>query len=889
MRSATLLCLAAALAALASEPEVLTLDNGLTVIIQEMHYAPTVAVVVNYAVGSRNETDDMAGISHFLEHMMFNGTPSMPGSTFWQIVQMNGGIANGGTSYDQTSYMLYMPSGSLEEALRIESDRMQNLLLEPGAIAQEIGVVMDEWRLHDDSPYSALTDAANSAYYGDSPYRRRVIGTSEAIAAYDSAKVADYYRTWYVPGNAVLAIVGDIETDEALALVGEYFGPIPAAYAPEVDFADPPALDSRIDLSVEFPAEADRLLIYLDGCDRGDPDYPALTILGTYLSRGSSSWLQENLVTTGLATTAWAYASGNAGEGPFGVIIQPVPGVSIDSLETIVFAELSRLALEPLDEERLATVKGYYAGRQIMDLDDPLEVADQMAWDMVLTGDPQASTALRESIQSLTAEDIREVASRHFSPDRAIVAVLHAQPGGSGRETPTQGTTETVAPQVTDWEGLDMDPADLHAPDHSISAGTVRVELENGLTLLVREDHSFPVVEMIVALPMSDRRTSADRSGISGITAETMLWGAGGLGRSEFHARLMGVGGGTWLQPYQDFTLGNVYGPSHGVEMYFESMADLLIRPDLREQDFEQVRARTLEQDRMQREDPFALAISRFDDALLVEGSGREPDSATISGIGYPEMLDWYETCVRPDGSVLAIVGDITLERAVELAEEHLGGWEPPDRTLPDAMPPEFRTGAGVIVVEPIEGRMEAAVLFGCAGPPSSSPDYPAALMAAGILGGGIGSRMGMDLRETQGLAYAVGAYLEDALNPSDTGSRFTTYFMTGAPFAMRALEAAQAHCADIAEGGVLEEELLLRKFMSIGRHSLNNDTYDELALYLATREILGLPLDHDLTRLQATLALDAGDVQEAARRYLTGEWFVSAAGGIDQDLQPLE
>lgn len=870
-----------------SEPSVTVLDNGLTVILQEMHYSPTVAVVVIYDVGSRNETDEISGISHFLEHMMFNGTPTMPGPRFWQLVQRNGGQANGGTGSDMTSYFLYMPAGSLEEALAIESDRMANLRLDPDEIAQEIGVVTDEWRLNQDSPYTVLFDAADSIYYGDTPYSMSPVGTSEAIAALDSAKVSDYYRTWYTPGNAVLAVVGDFESAEALGAIERLFGPIPAGNTPEIEFEEALPRSGRSEVTVEFPAEADRMLIYFDGCSFSDPDYPALVAIADYFSSGRNAWFQENLVATGLATEALAFPPYNTGVGPFMILLQPAPGVSLDSLENLVCDEVFRLTREPLDPERLGVITGYYAGRQVMNENNPLSVAMQLAYGMSETGDPLAQRKLRESVMALTPEQVMDVASRHFSPDRMVVAVLSAQPGGSGRETPTEGVTDIEVPQVTDWEGLDLDPAGLAAPERSASEGTVRFELDNGLTLLVKEDHSFPIVEIMATVPMGDCRTSDDRSGISALVAETMQWGADGMSQSDFSSRLMRTGGGIWLSPTVEFTMGNCYGPSSNAALYFESLADLMMRPNLLEADFEQVKSLMVEEYRLVRENPMSLASARFDAVLFEEGSRWEPDTATIAGIDYQEMTEWYGLCVRPRGAVIAVVGDISPDMALGLVEENFGEWSDPAEPLPPAQQLVFRQGPGETLVETIEGRMEAGVLFGCEAPAYGAPDYQAFRMMTTILGGGISSRMGMNLRERQGLTYAVGAYVQNAIN--DSPSIFTTMFMTGAPFAARALEAAQQECALIAAEGVQQEELVLRQYMNIGSHSLGYDTYDEVARYLATCETLGLPLDRDVINLRDIVALDVDDIREVAAKYFTGEWFVSAAGGIGEDLQPLE
>jgi len=562
--------------------------------------------------------------------------------------------------------------------------------------------------------------------------------------------------------------------------------------------------------------------------------------------------------------------------------------VSLDTLEEIVLDEAFRLTREPLDPDRLGVITGYYAGSQVMSEDNPLSVAMQLAFSMTESGDPLAHVRLRDSVTALTPEQVMDVASRHFAPDRMVAAVLRAQPGGSGSGTSTEGVTDDIeVPQVTDWEGLDLDPAGLVAPERSVSEGTVRYELDNGLTLLVKEDHSFPIIKIMAAVPMGDCRTDDGNSGISALVAETMQWGANGMSQSEFSSRLMRTGGGIWLSPTTEFTLGNCYGPSEHTALYFESLADLLIRPNLLEADFVQVRDLMVDKCRLMRESPMSLASSRFGSVLLEEGSRWQADTAKVAGIDYQEMTAWYGLCVRPGGSVIAVVGDITPGEALGFVEEYFGEWSDPDEPLPPARQLVFRSGPGETLVETLEGRIEAGVVFGCEAPAYGSPDYQAFRMMTSILGGGISSRMGMNLRERQGLTYSVGAYVQSAINASPTA--FIAVFMTGAPFASRALEAAQQECALMAAEGVQPEELILRQYMNIGQHSMGFDTYDEVARYLATRESLGLPLDSDLSNLHEILSLDADDIRDVAARYFTGEWFVSAAGGIDENLQPLE
>lgn len=885
-----LLLLVCAIQVLSADPVVYTLDNGLTVVLEEMHYSPTVAVVTRYNVGARYETDEITGISHFVEHMLFNGTHNISGLRFWQIAKKNGGQANGFTGNDFTTYYLYFPATALEEALLIESDRMRNCLMDSAGIAQEIGVVMDEWRISDDSPDRAISFEANSVFYGEHPYSRTVLGTSEAIAAYDRQKVTDYYNTWYQPGNATLTIVGDFNQDDVMQLVEQYFGGIPYSDIPSLVLDDREPFDGPFRLEMDFPAETDRVLFYFDGCRRDDPDLPALTLLAYYLGRGRISWFERNLVTPGIATVAWASTPRGMDTSPFTISAVPAEGVSIDSLIAIIEVEMYNLAETPIDSTEFDTVRNYIQCSEVMNENNPLDRALAITFSQSMQGDPLAHQKLREEIMFLTLEEVRAVAAKYFTPDRLLIAVLNAQEGATAaRHAPTDGISDIEVPEITDWEGLNLNYEALIVPEYSVSHGTQRFELNNGFTLLVKEDHSFPIIEMMITFPMGDRRAEQDLSGISSITAEVMLHGTDELDQTAFHARLAEKGSTTWLQSYNSFTMGNVYGHSDYADLYFTSLSDLLIRPAMRIEDFRKVQDRMIAINVMQNERPFTRAFSNIDGILLEEGGSRSVDSTTLTNIDLTDVESWLETCARPDGAILAVVGDITSERALELTEQYFGGWENPSSALPAAEDYIFSSCPGDTIVETIEGRVQASAVIACPAPKALSPDYIPFSTMCQILGSGISSRMGRNIRETQGLAYSVGCWVDGPASGTPTGTRFQTYFSTGAPMVERALEAAIYECNRIASGGVEELELLLQQYRSIGRNALTFEDYDSVARFLVIQETLGLPLDQDITDLEAILALSPEIIREVAVKYFTGKWFISIAGGIDKQMQPLE
>ena len=871
------------------ETEVYTLDNGLQVVLDQMDFSPTVVVMVQYQVGARNEDPEISGISHFTEHMMFNGTPDMPGQRFWQLVQMEGGSANGGTGTNQTTYFIYFPSSKLEKAIGIEADRMHNCLMDSAAIAQEIGVVTDEWRLGQDSPDNQLYYRADAEFYGDHPLAMSVIGTGETIAAYNEESVRSYYETWYHPSNAILTIAGDFNRDETVAFVEEYFGSIPDAgpspdNVPEITSWNYP---ERVDF--EFPAEADRFLVYFRGCKPDSPDLPALMLLDAHFSGGRLGWMDRELVNPGLLTTGYSSSPWGLDSNPF-VFYGSVPDeMNTDSVIALVTAEAFRTAEELIPEERLSMLQNYLVASEVTSVNTPVGQAYKDTYNMSLYGDVNANDRILQQISQLTPEEVREAASRYFTAENMMVTVLHATEGESGApETSTAGTTETEVPEVTDWSGLDLND-DFILPESSISEGVVRFQLENGLVLLVKEDHSFPIVEIMATTPMCPRREDPEQCGISSLTSELMLRGTEEMGYEQFHERLAVLGSSTSIQVLGNYSIANVFGLSENSGTFFASLSDMILRPALREEDFQSVKTRMLGGISMREESPFYMVFMGLEQILLEQGNSRTATEETVSSLTRNDAVKWWETCVRPEGSVIAIVGDISPEDARALTEEFFGSWENPEEPLPELVPYAFSDQMGDTLVIPMEGKVQVAEIAACKGPSYLSDDYAAFVTMSRILGGGIGSRLGQNIRETQGLAYMVSSRIDGTSSGSASGNRFMGFLATGAPTASRALDAMIFETDRMAAEDIEPEELLLEQSRSIGRHALSYDSYDSQARYIAGMAAMDIPLDRDLTMLEQTVELKKEDIREAASEYFTGNWFVVVAGGVDENLQPLQ
>src|SRR5215470_8586110 len=222
-----------------------TLDNGLRVLVLEDHRSPVVAVQMWYRVGSRNERPGATGLAHFLEHMMFKGTPTHGKGAFAKVVEQNGGQNNAYTTQDETLYYVDIASDKVEMVLALEADRMRHLLLEPAEIDAERQVVMEERRTRtEDDPDGLVSEEMNSLAFKAHPYRWPVIGWMEDIKRIDSSELRGFYDTYYQPNNAILVVVGDVKTAELMARARQLFEPLPRGPAsPPITAVEPPQID----------------------------------------------------------------------------------------------------------------------------------------------------------------------------------------------------------------------------------------------------------------------------------------------------------------------------------------------------------------------------------------------------------------------------------------------------------------------------------------------------------------------------------------------------------------------------------------------------------------------------------------------------------------------
>jgi zinc protease len=435
-----LVLLAVPMAHAAQSPPVteVTLDNGLRVLVLEDHRNPIATVQTWYKVGSRNEIPGATGLAHFLEHMMFKGTPAHGKGQFAQIVEENGGQDNAFTSHDVTSYYVNIAADRVDLVLGLEADRMRNLLLDPKEIDAERQVVAEERRTRtEDDPDGYLEEEFLAAAYKAHPYGWPVIGWMADIKRINPPELRAFYNRFYQPNNALLVVAGDVDARRVIARARETFGRIPRAPAPPpMDSVEPPQPGERRVQVYKADARAAIVYIGFHVPNYRSQDAPALELLSTILQEGRASRLYRRLVYERriALNIGGDYAYLSHDPNLFWFSGTPLPGQTPEALEQAIMAEIEQVRNEPVPEEEIERAKNQTEAGFVWRQDSVHSRAASMAR-FELAGSWRNGESFVPLIRQVTTADLQRVARAYFQPARRTVGILlpGAPPAASSR------------------------------------------------------------------------------------------------------------------------------------------------------------------------------------------------------------------------------------------------------------------------------------------------------------------------------------------------------------------------------------------------------------------------------------------------------------------------
>ncbi len=412
--------------ALATEVREFVLDNGLKLLLLENHKSPAVTFQVWYRVGSRNEIDGKSGLAHFLEHMMFKGTPKTKPEEYSRIIAKNGGRSNAFTSTDVTVYFATMSRDKIGIQLGLEAERMTQALLGETYFEPEKKVIQEERRLRtEDNPASALAEIVNAVAFTVHPYRRPVIGWMQDIQNLTRQDMLDYYRAYYSPNNAVIVVTGDFSTEEILSQIKAAYGTIPRGPEPPKVHLDEPPQNGERRVILKKEAELPFLLTFYHTPTLQHPDNFALDVLTVVLAGGRSSRLYHDLVyEKRLARNIDAdYNSVSIDPSGLSISAQLMPGKDVAQLERELDGLLEKVKTELITARELEKAKNQIEAGFIFAQDSIFGQAMKIGYYEIAGGWRQMNSYI-DGIRNVSREDVRRVATRFLDRDRRTVGIL---------------------------------------------------------------------------------------------------------------------------------------------------------------------------------------------------------------------------------------------------------------------------------------------------------------------------------------------------------------------------------------------------------------------------------------------------------------------------------
>lgn len=860
-----------------------TLDNGLTVLLQEQPTVPVVTFWVWYRVGSRNEIPGFTGISHWVEHMLFKGTPTHPKGMLTRYIDRLGGRWNAFTWKDYTAYHEVLPADHLDVAVRLEADRMANTIMEPAEVERERTVIISEREGSENYPSYLLREEVDAAAHKVHPYRIPVIGWKDDLRAMTRDDLYRHYRTYYHPNNAVVVAVGQLDADSVLEPIQQAFAGIaPGPISPAVRVREPQQEGERR-VVLRRPGGATAYLhIAFHVPAASHPDLAALLVADGLLSGfksfvpfdqgggGRSSRLYRALVESGLASDVSSVLTPSTDPTLFRVAATARTGVDTAALEGRTLEEATRLAREPAGTSELEKVKKQAKAQVIFSRDGVFRTAMGLGAFTIVDG-PEAFESLLTRIDRVTADDVMRVAAAYFTEKNRTV----------GWYLPESGATAAALQAAVRPELFFVSqPARAQVQGPPITPQTVaRSELSNGMIALVKETRGTGLVAVhgyVKAGAMYD----GARSGLARYAAAMLQRGAGRYSSPELAERLDGMGASLTVRADTEVVAISLRALAEDAAEAIRLLGEVLIRPTFPPDEFEKARGELLTSVRIGMKDTRLMAERTFRNLLFPESHPQRqmPDGeeAIIASLGREDLVAFHRDRYRPEAALLAVVGDLRPADALGTVEEVFSSWSRQDSWVLPPVPPVPTPAAPLRGEHRLEGKTQSDLVLGAPGVARTDPAYYEMMMANLILGQlGMMGRLGDRVRERQGMAYYAFSDLRAGL--------------LAGPWVVRAgVNPANEHAAiegvlgeirRFQDDGPEDTELADARDFLIGSLAVRLETNPGIAQMLAEIELFGLGLDYLLHYPPLIRRITRDAITEAARRFPRDSYCLAIAG----------
>ena len=727
----------------------------LTLLVYEDHKAPIAAVNVWYHVGSKNEKPGKSGFAHLFEHLMFNGSENYNTDYFQDLESIGGTDLNGTTNSDRTNYFQNVPVSALDQVLFLESDRMGHLLgaIDQARLDEQRGVVQNEKRQGENQPYGKQWDYLTKAMYPKGhPYSWTVIGEMEDLNAASLEDVQDWFKTYYGPANAVVAVAGDVDAEEILRKVTAYFGDIPSGPTLERQEVNIPnkVYDSRQVYEDRVPET--RILFAWNSPEFGSKEDLYFDLISSILTSGKNSRLYQKFIYKDQsASAAVSFQSSSEIASEFIAWLNVKPGQDAEKLEKELWDEIDKFIKEGPTEEELKRVKASYFANFIKGLERIGGfggVSDILASNETYHGDASYYKTQLKFVENATAEDLKKTAAKWLTKGKHVL-ICNPFP------------EYAVEPSTIDRSKL---PA-LAEQKSSKFPDLQRTQLSNGLNVVLAQRKGVPTVVINLVTDAGYKTDYLSTPGTAKLAMNLMDEGTKDKSSLEINAQLQLLGASLSTFSSQDES--NVYMTTlkPSLDASLDLFLDVVLNPVFPEKEFERLQSEQINDIKKEKSQPVTMALRAMNKFMYGED---HPYSSPYTGTGYEDgvskltradMVEFYNTWFKPNNSTIIITGDVEMSELKSKLEKTLGKWKKGDVPKIVFNQPQTNTKNTLYLMNRPESQ-QSVILAGHLTEKYGDVSEVALEQMVNILGGDFTSRINMNLREDKHWSYGASGFV---------------------------------------------------------------------------------------------------------------------------------
>lgn len=841
----------------AANAQLFKLNNGQTVIIQEVKNNPIVTIDTWIKTGSIDEDDSNNGVAHFLEHLFFKGTKNHAPGEFDKILETKGAITNAATSKDFTHYYITIPSKDFDLAMELHADMLQNPMIPRNEMEKERRVVLEEIGKDMNSPEKILMENLDAMMYTSHPYKRRVIGKKDIIETITREKVLEFYNAHYSPSNMVTLVIGDVDTNHALDKISQSFNCDAKKSEKNIYPKEAQLTEQKRKTEYSADTQSGYMLIGFRAVPISNKESYALDVLATILGEGRSSVLNQSLKEK--KRVAFSVSAGNMtykDDGIFYIKANFEPE-KIKSVETAIFEEIAKIQKDGVTDEQINLAKNIIERDTYYSRESVSNISNEIGYTTILTGDIKFYENYLANIKSVTKEEVKKAAEKYLGTNRSAISIVLPE---NAKNIPvsifrkkTEGSAELI----------------------SQNSQTQEYKLSNGSTLLYTPNTSNDIIA--ISIFARGGKLVENISGVANIAALGMMKGTKNYSPIELSQFL--EDNGIKISPAvsaDTFSI-SILTTKEEYDKTLAILDEIINNANFDEIELGKIKADKLSQIKSNKDNAIQRALEKYRE-LIFPNSNYSISSnileKNIPNITREDVINYYNNIFEPQNLVISINGNVDKEKTInELNnifnnENSNNGFEYGryNSKVPSISAP-------TTIVQNMPSTETAWIILGwqTAGT-DNKKDFATLQVIDSLLGSGMSSRLFKDLREKQGLAYQLGSgYSAHALRGS-----FMLYIGTKTSTLEQAKEGLFAEIKRLKTEYVGDKELKDAKEKLIGNYIIGLETNLDKASTLGGYEALGVGYEFDTQYQELINSVKDTDILEAANKYFNNNYVLS-------------